>query len=382
MTSNRKRLAVLGSTGSIGQQTLEVVRALPGYFEIVGLAAGENWELLRQQIAEFKPKLVCCRRAGLQQAGGEYKTATLAEIASAEEVDIAVIATSGKSGLEPVLAAIRAGKQVALSNKEALVMAGEIVMAEVKKNQARILPVDSEHSAVWQCLNGEMSRPAQIILTASGGPFRGYSAAQLREVSVQQALKHPSWKMGQKVTIDSATLMNKGLEVIEAHFLFDMPYELIRVVIHPQSIIHSMVQMADGSIKAQMSHPDMRFPIQFALTYPGRLANPTLPALDWGKLKELKFDEPDYEAFPCLRLAMGAGNKGGTYPAVLCAVDEVAVELFLTGRLKFTDIASLVELTLGKHKGVSNPTLEDILEADTWAREQAQQLAVGARLCR
>jgi 1-deoxy-D-xylulose-5-phosphate reductoisomerase len=293
-----------------------------------------------------------------------------------------VIACSGKSGLAPLLAAIKSDKKIAMSNKEALVMAGEIVMEQVKKSAGQIRPVDSEHSAIWQCMNGEVTKPARIILTASGGPFRNYLPDQLKEVTVEQALKHPSWKMGKKVTIDSATLMNKGLEVIEAHFLFDMPYENIQIVIHPQSIVHSMIELADGSVKAQLSCPDMRFPIQYALTFPSRLANPTLPELDWGKQNELKFYEPDYNSFPCLRLAIAAGKGGGTYPAVLCAADEVAVELFLSGRIKFTDIARVTELTLDAHRWTAKPSLDEILQADGWAREKALKLADGEKICR
>jgi 1-deoxy-D-xylulose-5-phosphate reductoisomerase len=381
MENRKKRLAILGSTGSIGQQTLDVVRSLPGRFEIIGLAAGENVDLLERQINEFKPKLVYSQNPKYRPVCKDQKTASLEDIASQPDVDIVVIATSGKSGLSATLSAIRANKKIALSNKESLVMAGDIITALMNQSTAQIMPVDSEHSAIWQCMNGEASKPARIILTASGGPFRQFLPARLREVTVEQALMHPSWNMGKKVTIDSATLMNKGLEVIEAHFLFEMPYERIRILIHPQSIIHSMIELVDGSFKAQLSCPDMRFPIQYALTYPERLPNPTLPELDWNTLKELKFDEPDYNAFPCLRLAIEAGKGGGTYPAVLCAADEVAVDLFLERRIKFTEIARLIELTLEKHQKIADPTLNDILWADGWAREKAGQLASGENLC-
>jgi len=243
------------------------------------------------------------------------------------------------------------------------------------------LPVDSEHSAIWQCLAGETQPPAGLILTASGGPFRGYSSAQLGKVTAQQALKHPSWQMGKKVTIDSATLMNKGLEVIEAHWLFDIPWENIKVLIHPQSIVHSMVEFTDGSTKAQLGYPDMRLPIQYALSYPERLPNPHLPRLDWERSNNLTFEPPDRDTFPCLRLAVEAGMKGGTYPAVLCAADEVAVELFLSGCIKFTDIAKLVEQVLEGHQAIAHPTLEEIMTADAWARDKARQLVIGDNRC-
>jgi len=372
-----KRLAVLGSTGSIGQQTLQVVRALPNQFRIVGLAAADNIDLFQQQITEFKPDFIYFRaeESRLANAGSEFLA--LDDIAAHPEVDMVVVATSGKAGLSPTLAAVRAGKSVALSNKESLVMAGEIITAEAERNGARILPVDSEHSAIWQCLRGESRKAARIILTASGGPFLYYTPEQLNEVTVEQALAHPSWKMGRKVTIDSATLMNKGLEVIEAHWLFDMPYEHIDILIHPQSIIHSMVEFADGSIKAQLGYPDMRLPIQYALTYPERLPNPELPGVDWSQIKSLTFATPDFDAFPCLKLAIEAGKKGGTYPTVLCAADEVAVELFLSRRLKFSAIAYLVGQVLNQHQAIAHPTLAEIIKADSWAREKLNQLAGG-----
>ncbi len=378
-----ERLAVLGSTGSIGQQTLEVVRAFPHRFHVVGLAAGKNINLLAQQINEFKPRFIYYQndeaQAHLAHTGCEFLS--LEEIASHSEVDTIVIATSGKLGLSPTLAAVKAGKKVALANKESLVMAGEIITGEAKLNAAQILPVDSEHSAIWQCLNNEPQKAAQIILTASGGPFYGYSSAQLKGITVEQALKHPSWRMGRKVTIDSATLMNKGLEVIEAHWLFNMPYDNIRIVIHPQSIVHSMVEFIDGSIKAQLSYPDMRLPIQYALSYPERLPNPQLPRLDWRNIDKLTFDQPDLDTFPCLKLAIEAGRKGGTYPTVLCAADEVAVELFLAQRIKFVDIANLVEQTLEQHQVITYPSLEEIMAADAWARQKALQLASRDNLC-
>jgi len=377
MDSATKQIAVLGSTGSIGQQTLEVVRALPDRFSIVGLAAGQNSDLLAQQIAEFQPRLVGYQGKWAPQppASTEYEVLPMEDIARHPEVDMVVMATSGKSGLSPTLAAVRAGKTVCLANKESLVMAGHIICSEAKQKGAHILPIDSEHSAIWQCLNGEQQEPARLILTASGGPFRNYSPAQLDEITVEQALKHPSWQMGPKVTIDSATLMNKGLEVIEAHWLFDMPFEQIKVMIHPQSIVHSMAEFIDGSVKAQLSYPDMRLPIQYALSYPERLPNPQLPRLDWSRLNNLTFEPPDFDTFPCLKLAIEAGIKGETYPAVLCGADEMAVELFLSRRIRFTDIARYVGRTLEQHQVITNPTLDEILAADAWAREEVRQMA-------
>jgi len=365
-----KRVAVLGATGSIGRQTLEVISAHPENFRIIGLAAGKNYKLLARQIKQFQPRFVYSQDRKAPLADTDYKFLSLEEMASHPEVDIVVVATSGRWGLQPTLAAVRAGKRLALANKESLVMAGEIIVAEARKSGARILPVDSEHSAIFQCLEGETAKPAKIILTASGGPFYKYSPARLRKVTVEQALKHPSWRMGRKVTIDSATLMNKGLEVIEAHWLFNIPFDSISVLVHPQSIIHSMVEFSDGSVKAQLGCPDMRLPIQYALSYPGRLPNPKLPRLDWENIKELNFEAPDFKTFPCLKLAIEAGKKGGTYPAALCGADEVSVELFLSGRIKFTDIAKLVEGALESHKAISHPALEEILAADSWAREK------------
>jgi 1-deoxy-D-xylulose-5-phosphate reductoisomerase len=371
MASKAKRLAVLGSTGSIGQQTLEVVRSLPERFRIIGLAAGKNLDLLAQQIDEFKPDFISFTVPS-NKAGrlSRYKLTSLEEMASHPDVDIVVIATAGTAGLGATLAAARSGKNIALANKESLVAAGEIITAEAKKSGARILPVDSEHSAVFQCLRGEEQPPRRIILTASGGPFRSYSKKQMAAVTVEKALRHPSWRMGKKVTIDSATLMNKGLEVIEAHLLFNIAFENVAVLIHPQSIVHSMVEFVDGSVKAQLSCPDMRLPIQYALTYPDRTANDSLPRLDWKHFADLTFEPPDTVRFPCLRLAIEAGKKGGTYPAVLCAADEVAVELFLAGSIIFTDISRLVERTLAKHSDISHPSLADIMAADNWARQK------------
>lgn len=370
-----KRIAILGSTGSIGQQVLDVVRALPDELRVVALTANKNLKLLKRQIQEFQPKMFCSSVKSDVGHGAQFLSAE--DIASHPEVDFVIVATVGKAGLSPTLAALRAGKTVALASKEVLVMAGEIVVHEASMHQSRILPIDSEHSAIWQCLQGEETKPHRLLLTASGGPFYHYSQAQLAEATPEQALRHPVWKMGRKITIDSATLMNKGLEVIEAHWLFSCPFDSIEILIHPQSIVHSMVEFADASLKAQLGWPDMRLPIQYALSYPRRWPNPELPRLDWTKINSLTFEPVDYDRFPCLRLAVDAGKSGGTCPAVLCAADEVAVELFLSHRIRFTDIAEIVQETLEQHRSIGGPSLEDILAADNWAREYATRTSLG-----
>ncbi|MEN8614049.1 1-deoxy-D-xylulose-5-phosphate reductoisomerase [Dehalogenimonas sp. THU2] len=366
-------LAVLGSTGSIGQQTLDVARRHPERLSVVALAAGENIALVRKQAEEFKPRFVSC--ADRQLVCGDAVCLPPEQMALHPDIDIVVVALPGGAGLAPTLAAARAGKIIALANKECLVAAGAILLAEAKKHGAQIRPVDSEHSAIWQCLIGEPSAPEKLILTASGGPFRNYSIDQLESVTPEQALAHPSWKMGKKVTIDSATLMNKGLEVIEAHRLYGIDYDRIEVVIHPQSIVHSMVEFGDGAVKAQLSPPDMRLPIQYAISYPDRWDNPDLPRADWTKIGRLDFSAPDYGRFPCLKLAIEAGRKDGTYPAVLSTADEEAVNLFLGGRIRFGDIARLVGRALEEHNSTGSPSLDSIAAAETWARQKVSELA-------
>ena len=379
MSTKSKRIAILGATGSIGRQTLDIVRAFPGRFTVVGLGAGKNIELLAQQIEEFQPGMISIDSTSSGESAIDTKAETLtpSQIASHPDVDLVVIAISGKAGLEPTLAAVRAGKSIALATKEALVMAGGLIIAEAERYGAVIMPIDSEPSAIWQCLRGEEHAVRRLILTASGGPFRNLSAEELKVVTPQQALEHPTWKMGPKVTIDSATLMNKGFETIELSWLFNVPLEDIEIVIHPQSIIHSMVEFVDGSVKAQLSIPDMRFPIQYALFYPERTPNNELPLISFtdssdisgfSKASALTFETPDMERFPCLKLALEAGRKGGTCPAVLSAADEVAVDLFLGGHIGFTDIPRLVAQALKEHKNIPNPSLDDILAADEWAR--------------
>jgi 1-deoxy-D-xylulose-5-phosphate reductoisomerase len=371
MGNNVKRLAIIGSTGSIGQQTLDVVRSFPDRFRVVGLGAGRNSALLTEQIDEFQPKLVSIDSTNSSEIlhGLKFELSSVGELVASPDVDLVVMAISGKAGLDPTLAAIRAKKSIALATKEVLVMAGGIITAEAKKHSVQILPIDSEPSAIWQCLRGEEQQVTRLILTASGGPFRHLSTEELKKVTPQQALAHPTWRMGPKITIDSATLMNKGFEAIEISWLFDVPIDNIEIVIHPQSIVHSMVEFADGSIKAQMSPPDMRLPIQYALLYPERLPN-NFPHLDLTNTTSLTFEPPDGEQFPCLNLALDASRKGGTYPAVLSTADEVAVALFLEERISFTDIPKLVAEILEEHLITPHPSLEDVLAADDWVRRR------------
>jgi len=362
-----RRIAILGSTGSIGRQALDVIRQSPQRARVVGLAGETNITLLETQIEEFQARMFWSSMRPGSSHGAELLP--MEEIAAHPDVDLVIVATSGKSGLAPTLAALGQGKTCALASKEVLVMAGDLVLREAKRHNADLLPIDSEHSAIWQCLLGEDTSPQRLILTASGGPFYRHSRSQLQEVNAEQALSHPTWKMGPKVTIDSATLMNKGLEVIEAHWLFTLPFDRIAVLIHPQSIIHSMVEFVDGSVKAQLSYPDMRLPIQYALSHPQRWPNAELPRLSWDKIRQLSFEPADRQRFPCLELALEAGRSGGTYPAALCAADEVAVDFFLRGEIGFTDMGPLIEGALSRHRNVANPTLDDIVEADRLARE-------------
>jgi 1-deoxy-D-xylulose-5-phosphate reductoisomerase len=372
-----QRIAILGSTGSIGCQTLDVIAALPDRFTVVALAAGRNVALLNEQIHRWKPARVAISDDAAVHDVDHSTVLTgedgLVEIATDPDVDLVVIATSGKAGFVPTLAAIKARKKIAIANKEVLVMAGQLVMEAARAHNVELRPIDSEHSALWQCLRGENSDAVEkLILTSSGGPFRTYSAEQLHDLSPAAALKHPTWTMGRKITIDSATLMNKGFEIIEAHWLFGKPYGQIDVIVHPQSIIHSMVQYVDGSIKAQLSSPDMRLAIQYALNYPERTAQVCNP-LDLIATHALTFEQPDTARFPCLRLAREAGIAGGTYPVVLCAADEEAVDLYLAERIKFTDIPRLVEQALEVHTSVDNPAFEDILSADVWSRARVKE---------
>ena len=367
-----KRLAVLGSTGSIGRQTLDIVRSTPG-FAIVGLAAGRNVDLLAQQVAEFHPAMVSIGdgTALLPDPLGRAERVSLEAMAASPDVDLVVVGTVGMAGLAPTLAALKAGKAVALANKEVFVMAGHLVTETARRYGGTLLPVDSEHSAIWQCLIGEAGDPwpaiDRIILTASGGAFRDLPASALAAVTPAEALRHPTWRMGDKITVDCATLMNKGFEVIEAHWLFGYPLSQIDIMLHRESIVHSMVAFPDGSVKAQLGTPDMRVPLQFALTYPQRAPSPAA-TLDLLTAGPLTFGAVDYDQYPCLKLALQAAHAGGTYPAVLSAADEAAVQLFLNGRIAFTEIHQRVDEALQRHESTLDPTLDDVLEADAWAR--------------
>ncbi len=370
-------VAVLGSTGSIGTQTLDVIRALGDRFRVIALAAGRNTGLLYEQTAEFRPLFVCAE-APLDPASlAGARQAPINELVLHPDVDVVVVGTTGAAGLAPTLAALRAGKAVALANKEVLVMAGAILSETARASGGQLRPVDSEHSAIWQCLWGEDHAGIdRLILTASGGALRDRAAGSLSTVTATEALNHPTWSMGRKITVDSATLFNKGLEMIEAQWLFDVPFERVDVVMHRESIVHSLVEFRDGSVKAQLGLPNMRLPIQCALTYPERLPCPAVPRLDLATLGSLSFSPPDMGRYPCLALAMEAGRRGGSYPAVLAAADEIAVERFLAGGLRFTDIARVVEHTLAAHTGDAAPGLDAILAADRWARGHAgNQLA-------
>jgi 1-deoxy-D-xylulose-5-phosphate reductoisomerase len=387
-----KRLAILGSTGSIGVNTLDIVRQFPERFEIVSLSAGLNIQLLKHQILQFRPKVVSVLNKELSEMLQRelsdisveivHGVEGLIQVATHPEVDQVVSAIVGAVGLIPTLSAIKTGKAIALANKEPLVMAGKIVIEEAKKNKAQILPVDSEHSAIFQALLGHQKEEVnRLILTASGGPFLNLPVSRLQEVTVKEALDHPHWEMGKKITIDSASLMNKGLEVIEAHWLFDIPVEKIVVQIHPQSVVHSMVEYIDGSIVAQMGIPDMRIPISYALSFPQRLPI-NLPPLDLAQRGALTFSAPDPDRFPCLKLAYRSIDIGETMPSILNAANEVAVNAFLEGSLKFTGIPLLLQRVMEEHEVKRVQTVEDILRADHWARERAKAIvSEGRKLC-
>jgi 1-deoxy-D-xylulose-5-phosphate reductoisomerase len=385
-TDSRLGIAILGSTGSIGRQTLDVARAFPDRVRVVALAARSNIELLAEQAREFSPQIVAYTsddaatqaRAAELLPGARTGIEGLTAAATHPDVTTVVAATSGLIGLRPTLAAIQAGKQIALANKETLVMAGHLVTVAARAAGVAILPVDSEHSALWQSLHGERTvEVRRLLVTASGGPLRRATLAEMRDVTVEQALAHPTWQMGRKITIDSATLMNKGLEVIEAHWLYDMPYEKIEVVVHPQSIIHSMVEFVDDSIKMQASLPSMHLPIQYALSYPGRWSRDETPLshpLSWPAVGRLDFEAVDMERFPCLRLAYEAGKRSGTAPAVLVGGDEEAVPLFLRGKIRLTDIAAILEDVLSRHTVVEQPDLDAVLAAGAWAQHEVLRL--------
>lgn len=361
-----KRIALLGSTGSIGQQTLDVVRWHPDEFAVAALVAARPSALFDAQVAEFNPRVAC-----LTSTDGAARLETLA---TDPNVDLLVVATSGTVGFRPTIAALESGKPVALANKETLIMAGHLVTEAAARGRAELLPIDSEHSAIWQCLQGEepySERVGRLVLTASGGAFRNRDAASLADVTPEEALRHPTWSMGPKITIDSATLMNKGLEVIEAHWLFGLGFDQIDVVIHHQSVIHSLVEFVDGSVKAQLGLPDMRLPIQYAMAHPRRLSAP-VDRLDLASIGQLTFASVDGAKYRCLGLAYAAGRQAGTAPTVLNAANEVAVARFLANGLAFLDIPRLIESALETHRGTSAPSLDEVLAADAWARSFAE----------
>jgi 1-deoxy-D-xylulose-5-phosphate reductoisomerase len=379
----RKNVVVLGSTGSIGESSLKVARDIPELMNVIGLAANRSVESLASQIDEFDIKQACLfDPTGLDDLSKKVGSDVtlhigeegLVELATLPEADLVLIAIVGVAGLRPALAAIEAGKDIAVASKEILVMAGEAVMTAARENGVRVLPVDSEHNAIFQCLEDRSSADvSRLILTASGGPFREFPADQLASVTKAQALKHPTWEMGQKITIDSATLFNKGLEMIEARWLFDIEMARVDVIVHPQSIVHSMVEFIDSSVLAQLSTTDMCFPIQYAVTWPERVPN-TLPPLDFAELARLDFEAPRWDDFPALTLAKEAGTAGGTLPAIMNAANEVAVSAFLSEQIAFPKIWETVAKTMEKHDTLSNPSLEEIINADFEARTIATEL--------
>ncbi|MEC8826018.1 MAG: 1-deoxy-D-xylulose-5-phosphate reductoisomerase [Verrucomicrobiota bacterium] len=381
--SSPKKVVVLGSTGSIGESSLSVARDIPERMEVIGLAAHRRVDSLAKQLAEFDVKQGCIfDPKGLDQLKTQIADDVtlytgedgLVELATLPEADMVLIAIVGVAGLRPALAAIEAGKDIAVASKEILVMAGEAVMSAAREKGVRVLPVDSEHNAIFQCLEDRSPTDvSRLILTASGGPFRELPADQLATVTKAQALKHPTWAMGQKITIDSATLFNKGLEMIEARWLFDIEMQRVDVIVHPQSIVHSMVEFIDNSVLAQLSTADMCFPIQYAITWPDRVPN-TLPPLDFAELAQLNFEAPRWDDFPALNLAKEAGEKGGTLPAVMNAANEVAVAAFLKELISFPKIWETVEETMSSHNSITHPSLEEIIDADLQARAKATEL--------
>ncbi|MFA5891654.1 MAG: 1-deoxy-D-xylulose-5-phosphate reductoisomerase [Actinomycetota bacterium] len=367
-----KHISILGSTGSIGRQTLDVVRKYPDRFRVRALVAGTNRELLAEQVDEFAPEIAVLA-CGTPGNGFTTGRDAVIRAATLPEAEVVVNALVGSCGLLPTLAALDAGKTVALANKETLIAGGDLVMRKVREHPERLLPVDSEHSALFQCLAGHrLADVRRVIITASGGPFRGRSAEDLEQVTIEEALRHPTWSMGRKITIDSATLMNKGLEAIEAHHLFGIGIDAVDTVVHPRSIVHGIVEFSDGSCLLQASSADMRLPIQVALSWPERLPGGAEP-LDWQRIGSLEFEPIDHEAFPSVGLAFAAARRGGTYPCVLNAANEEAVNGFLRGRIRFHQIPAVVEDALAAHEGIPEITLESVLEAEEWARAHARR---------
>lgn len=376
-----KTVVILGSTGSIGKSALDVIRKFPDQFKVIGLAARSSINILEEQVREFKPKYVAVYdnkawkelRKKIKNIEIMHGAEGICQLATNTEADIILSAIVGAAGLLPTFEAVLAGKTIALANKESLVMAGELIKRTAEKTNAKIIPVDSEHSAIFQCIN-IFNKPyiKKIWLTASGGPFKGMKKNEIKNVTPQEALNHPKWKMGKRITIDSATLMNKGFEVIEAHYLFDIKADDIGVLIHPQSIVHCLVEFIDGTYISQMSNPDMKAPIALALSPTERLTNIVKP-IDWTVISQLQFEMPDTDLFPCLNLAYEALKTGGSMPAVLNAADEVAVEAFLDGKVKFNYIYKIIKKTMDAHNVVPINSIDDVLEADSWARKMAKK---------
>jgi 1-deoxy-D-xylulose-5-phosphate reductoisomerase len=383
-----KKILILGSTGSIGKQTLDVIRNSPGKFKIIGLTCNANIDLLKEQIQEFKPKFAGIGQESKINLGNVkvfYGEKGILELIREADYDLVVLSIVGAAGLKPAIEAIHAGKSIALATKEVMVLAGKLINKEIKKKNSelqkegkpliQLFPIDSEHSAIWQSLrSGQPKEIERIFLTCSGGPFRNKTTEELQGLTVEDALRHPTWNMGKRITIDSATLMNKGFEVIEAKHLFDVDISQIEVIVHPQSILHSAVMFQDGSIIGQFSLPDMRIPIQYALSYPQRLKN-SFPRFSFSQMSSLTFDKPDVKKFPCLSYGFKAADVGGTLATAINAADEVAVELFLNNKIKFTDIAKIIKKTMDRHKNIKNPTLKEILKTDFQARKTARMIS-------
>ncbi len=381
MDSKKKKISILGSTGSIGTQAIEVIERIPDCFDVQALCGGDNIDLLVEQIKKIKPKTVCTKsEKNAKLLKSEFSNIKvlfgdegLQEVCSDKTNDMILVAVSGKIGLKPTLTAIENKIDIALANKETLVMAGDIVMKKVKEKNISLLPVDSEHSAIHQCIKN-LNEVSKLIITASGGPFRTKSIEEMVNATVKQTLAHPKWHMGKKITVDSATLMNKGLEVIEAHHLFNMPYEKIEVVVHPQSIVHSAVEYLDGSVIAQLGFPSMHIPIQYALSYPNRLEGVETKSFDFIKAARLDFEEPDYTKFPSLKLAYEAGKKGGTYPVCLNAANEEAVFAFLEEKIHLGDIYKITAKMLDEHNNITNPSIDEIFEQDKIIRQKVKSM--------
>ena len=379
MNRRKKNLSILGSTGSVGAQTLEVARSYPEHFNVVCLGANKNTQILEEQILEFQPQAISCNYHKELNTNGEIakKVMSLSEIAIHEGVDTVVVATSGNVALVPTFEAVKKGKNIAIANKETIIMAGEQLTSLAESNSVNLMPIDSEPSAIWQCLRGEDSNISKLIITASGGPFRNTPVGSLSNVTPSNALQHPTWKMGPKISVDSATMMNKAFEVIEARWLFNVPWENIEVVVHPESIIHSMVEFSDGSTKAQLSYPDMRIPIMHALFFPDRAPKSHTNPFDPKKTKSLTFEILDQDRYPCFEIALKIAKQGGTWPSALSGADEAAVEAFLDSKIKFTEIHTLIEQAIQDHESIISPTTTEMLKASQWAYERVSKLASG-----